>query len=50
MNFCCILVGKEILVHERLGDIFRKYWVPFLGGKGTYLGKKGENVIFDVKF
>ena len=30
----CILGGKEILVHERLGDVFK--------GKCTYLGKKKE--------
>jgi len=29
-----ILEGKEILVHERLGEVFR--------GKCTYLGKKGK--------
>ena len=35
--------GKEMLVHERLGDVFR--------GKCTYLRKKkGKHVKFDVKF
>jgi len=37
-------VGKEILVPERLGDVFREKCRP------TYLGKKkGENVKFYVK-
>ena len=35
--------GEEILVRERLGDVFR--------GKCTYLWKKKvKNVKFDVKF
>jgi len=34
MKFFAFLEGKEILIHERLGDVFR--------GKCTYLAKKKE--------